>query len=129
MPATSGVAALSAPVLAMAGADGPATVFARVIDLAQGDASMVWMFVLVVAFEPDERMQHALAARSPGAQVFDGRPEDTPACRPPRISTGSCDPALVGSPATRIRYLTRLGAHTVQARRPAAGASPPQSAR
>ena len=67
---------------------------------------------LVVAFEPDERRQHARAARSPGAQVFDGRPEDTWACGPSRISAGSCDPALVGSPATRIIYLTRARAHT-----------------
>ncbi len=43
-----GVAALSAPVLVMAGADGPAPVFARVIDVGQGGASMVWMFVLFV---------------------------------------------------------------------------------
>ena len=65
---------------------------------------------LVVAFEPDERRQHARAARSPGAQVFDGRPEDTWACGPSRISVGSCDPALVGSPATCITYLTRARA-------------------
>jgi len=44
-----GVAALSAPVLAMAGADGPAGLFARVIDDTQGDASTMWMFVLFVA--------------------------------------------------------------------------------
>ena len=39
------------------------------------------------------------------------RPEDTWACGPSRISAGSCDPALVGSPATRITYLTRARAH------------------
>jgi hypothetical protein len=57
------------------------------------------------------------AARSPGAQVFDGRPEDTWACGLSRICAGSCDPALVGSPATRITYLTPARART-HARRP-----------
>jgi SAM-dependent methyltransferase len=32
----------------------------------------------IVAVEPDERMRHVLASRSPGVQVLDGRAEDIP---------------------------------------------------
>jgi ubiquinone/menaquinone biosynthesis C-methylase UbiE len=43
----------------------------------------------VVAVEPDERMRHVLAARSPGVRVLDGRAEDIP------LPDGSADAVLV----------------------------------
>jgi hypothetical protein len=43
-----GVLALSAPVLAMASADGPAALFSKVIDDTQADASTTCMFLLFV---------------------------------------------------------------------------------
>jgi ubiquinone/menaquinone biosynthesis C-methylase UbiE len=43
----------------------------------------------VVAVEPDERMRHVLAARSPGVRVLDGRAEDIP------LPDSSADAVLV----------------------------------
>jgi len=43
----------------------------------------------VVAVEPDERMRHVLAARSPGVRVLGGRAEDIP------LPDGSADAVLV----------------------------------